>query len=63
MNTQPSNTSSEALEQLLQQKLYEFSVAEESGQDREQLNAIYKEIKDIRYKITFGESSQKTALG
>lgn len=57
MTTQQSNVSNEAIEQLLQQKLREFSVAEEAGKDRDELNAIYKEIKNLQYQLTLGNTA------
>lgn len=44
--------SPETLEKQLQQKISEYTLAESDGKAREELNAIYKEIKKIRYQLT-----------
>jgi hypothetical protein len=40
------------LEELLQQKLEQFEQAETEGKPHQELIQLYKELKDLRYRIT-----------
>lgn len=44
--------SPDLLEKQLQQRISEYTLAENDGKGREELNAIYQEIKKIRYQLT-----------
>jgi hypothetical protein len=49
----PNNTFDQrALEELLQQKLEQFEQAETEGKPHQELIQLYKELKDLRYRIT-----------
>jgi uncharacterized membrane protein YgaE (UPF0421/DUF939 family) len=48
-----NNIDRSALEERLQQKLEQYAKAEDEGKPNTELIEIYKELKDLRYQITF----------
>jgi hypothetical protein len=55
MNTTHSKIPVEKLEKELEEKLKQYSAAEKAGKSHDELNAIYQEIKNIRYRLTIGK--------
>lgn len=51
MTTQTSNPAIQALEKQLQRKIKAYNEAEQKGKDRDELNSIYRELKDIQYRL------------
>ena len=58
MNTS-ANTSPDKVDLKLQQKLREFSAAEQQGKSKEILSGIYKEIKDLQCQLAFRRIGKK----
>lgn len=58
MKTSPVNALSVSLEEQLQQKIKEYNIAEESGKSHEELNAIYQQIKDLKYQLSVEKKLQ-----
>ncbi|HEX6914458.1 MAG TPA: hypothetical protein VF145_04420 [Chitinophagaceae bacterium] len=54
MNPQQSTPSE--LEQLLEQKIQEYSKAEAEGRSHSELAPLYNELKQIRYQLTVNKS-------
>jgi hypothetical protein len=52
MNPQ-NNYDRSALEERLQQKLAQFEQAENEGKPNNELIEIYKELKDLKFQMTF----------
>jgi hypothetical protein len=55
MNKTHSEIPVDTLEKELDQKLKEYTAAEKAGKSHDELNAIYQEIKNIRYQLTVGK--------